>query len=216
MNLEKARYYSENMDKVMRTDRVFLNNPVMIAGIGLAPIIVTATTLHKALIIGLAVILLLTPTRVLASALSGYVNPRFKAMLYSICAAVIFIPVYFIEKAVFGVGLELVGLYLPLLVVEPIIIKRYERSQREPLSIAFKKGIRTTGGFLVALFIIAATREFLSSGELFGFAIMNMPLLPISSYACGGFIIAGILAAFWRTARNIFKRYISVEAKQEL
>ena len=72
MNLERALYYKENMERLMRTERLFLNNPVLITGLGLAPIVVAATSLNNALILGLAVLLLLTPTRLLAAFLSRY------------------------------------------------------------------------------------------------------------------------------------------------
>lgn len=50
------------MDRLMVRDRFFFNNPVFMQGLGLAPIVVAATNLHNALILGFAVLLLLTPT----------------------------------------------------------------------------------------------------------------------------------------------------------
>ena len=50
VNLERARYYQENMDRLMQTARIFLRNPVFVTGLGLAPIVVAANSLSHALI----------------------------------------------------------------------------------------------------------------------------------------------------------------------
>ena len=98
MNLERALYYKENMERLMRTERLFLNNPVLITGLGLAPIVVAATSLNNALILGLAVLLLLTPARLLAAFLSRYSYMRFRGVVYTLSAALLYIPVYLIER----------------------------------------------------------------------------------------------------------------------
>lgn len=212
MKQERSLYYAENMDRLMHRDRFFFNNPVFMQGLGLAPIVVAATNLNNALVLGVAVLLLLTPTRVLAALLSRGNYLRFRGVTYAVTAAVLYIGVWFAANALFGVGIQAVGLYLPLLVVEPIIIKRYERPQKERVSTALRKGLITTCGFLLALFLVAALRELLGSGALFGHPVAARPPLPMAQLTCGGFILIGILAALWRWMRNLFKRVVSMEA----
>ena len=60
MTPEKAKYLAENMELRSRTDRLWLNNPVVLQGLGLAPLVVAATTGRNALILAMAVALLLT------------------------------------------------------------------------------------------------------------------------------------------------------------
>ncbi|MCI6640813.1 MAG: electron transporter RnfE [Pygmaiobacter massiliensis] len=217
MNLERARYYQENMDRLMQTDRLFLKNPVLVTGLGLAPIVVAATTLNNALILGLGVALLLTPTRLLAAVCcSRKVPVQLRGLVYTLCAAVLYIPIFFLLYQVFGVSLSAVGLYLPVLVVEPIIIKRYERPQPEPLGFALRKGITTTAGFLLALFVVAALREWLGLGTLLGYQLLAQAPMPLANYTSGGFICVGLLAALWRWMGNLFKKYVNLEAKQEV
>lgn len=212
MKQERSLYYAENMDRLMVRDRFFFNNPVFMQGLGLAPIVVAATNLHNALILGFAVLLLLTPTRIIA-ALASRRNPfRFRGITYALTASVLYIGVWFACNRLFGVEIQSVGLYLPLLVVEPIIIKRYERPQRERLSTALRKGLLTTASFLLALFLVAALRELLGAGTLLGHSVGIRPALPMAQLTCGGFILIGILAALWRWMRNLFKRIVSMEA----
>ena len=61
MNVKKAMYLSENMEQIARRDRIWLNNPVIMQGMGLAPLVVAATNGMNALMLSVAVLLLLTP-----------------------------------------------------------------------------------------------------------------------------------------------------------
>ena len=211
MKEDRSLYLAENMDRLMSRDRFFFNNPVFMQGLGLAPIVVAATSLRNALVLGLGVALLLTPTRVLAALLARRAPGRLRGPLYALSAAVIYIGVWYAENAVFGLELQAVGLYLPVLVVEPIIIKRYERARPERVGVALRKGLITTAGFELALFLTAALRELLGSGALFGVQLMARPL-PVAALTCGGFILVGLLAALWRWMRSLFKQIVNMEA----
>ena len=205
-------YLSENMDRLMRRDRFFFNNPVFLQGLGLAPVVVAAYNLHNALVLSLAAAILLTPTRVVAALLARGCYPRFRGPLYALTASVVYIAAWFCCRAVFGVGIQTVGIYLPLLVVEPIIIKRYERTKLERVSTALRKGLLTTAGFLLALLLVAAVRELLGTGTLLGHPVLGGAPLPMAQLTCGGFFVVGLLAALWRGMRNLFKRIVSMEA----
>lgn len=200
----------------MRTDRLFLNNPVLIGGLGLAPVVVAATSLQNALILGLGMLLLLTPVRVLSALVTAKMPPHLRLMAYAIVSGVVYIPVYLLLRAIWGVGLEAVGVYLPLLTVEPIILKRAERAKSESPGMALRKGLTTTAGFLLALFITAALREWLGLGTLLGYPVAKAAPLPLFNITAGGFILVGLLAALWRWLRGLFKKYVNLEAKQEL
>ncbi|MEG2053577.1 MAG: Rnf-Nqr domain containing protein, partial [Oscillospiraceae bacterium] len=203
------------MPTLARRDRVFLNNPVLIQGLGLAPIIVAATTLNNAVVLAVAVILLLVPTRVISSVLSRFCNPRFRGVLYTVTAGVLFIGVGLLLSLIFGMArLRLLGLYLPLLIMEPMIIRRYVRPKRERISIALSKGISTTLGFLIILFLVAACRELLAFGTLFGITVLNFAPLPFAGMVAGGFVVVGLLAALWTSCINIFKKRVSMGVKQ--
>ena len=77
-NEERRR--SEELRRKIKRDRVFLNNPVVMQGLGLAPLVVAATSLKNAVILGVAVLLLLTPTRILAALLSRFSSFRFRGL----------------------------------------------------------------------------------------------------------------------------------------
>lgn len=218
MNAKKAMYLAENMDQIARRDRIWLNNPVIMQGMGLAPLIVAATTGRNALMLSVAVLLLLTPTRVIAALLSRGGQYKFRALLYCGTSSLVYIAVYFILRSIFDVEILQLGVYLPMLVVEPLIIKRYERPQPEKAIVALRKGIRTSIGYVIVLMLMGCLREVLASGSLFGTAIKGLPFapLPMAVLPAGGFILLGIVCALWRGAVRAYKKHVQMEAKRGL
>ena len=215
MRDDRIRYFAENMGRLSRRDRIFLNNPVIMQGLGLAPIIVPATTVQNALILAVAVALLLTPTRIIATLIGRRMNIGMRAILYSVVSAGLFFGVmYIMDNYLFWQALNNVGIFLPLLVLEPLIIKRYERQQRERISTSFKKGIITTVGFCLVLFIVATARELLGYGTFYGIEVFKSGVLPIAAMPAGGLIIMGLVAALWRGIVFNFKKRISMGVKE--
>lgn len=216
MNLEEARRRAENLETTARRDRIFLNNPVVMQGLGLAPLVVAATTGQNALRLCVAAALLLTPTRMLGGQISraAKLGLALRGFVYCLVSSVLYIAVYQVMTLLFGVDVIQLGLYLPLLVVEPLIIKRYEREgQKERLSTALRKGVRTTIGYCIVLLLLGCGRELLSTGAVFGQVVSETALLPMASLPAGGFILLGILCAVWRGAVAAYKRHVVVEGR---
>lgn len=215
----------QNPEKYAHHDRVFLNNPVVMQGMGLAPLVVLATSGRNALMLAAAVALLLTPSRMLACVLSRAFplrdeQPSHKelekkllprGLIYSGSAALVYLAAYPILNALFGVELLALGIYLPMLVVEPMLIYRYGRVQ-ETLRKAASKGLRITVGYSLLLMLLGCIREWLAAGTVFGTPI-SRPVLPMASMPAGGFIVLGVLCAVWRAAAQRRKQYLRTEAQ---
>ena len=203
------------MDRLSRRDRVFINNPVVMQGMGLAPIVIAATTLQNAAILAFGVLLLLTPTRMIATAIGQRVGFFLRAITYCLTSAALYFFVAMVMERLFGTALQSVGIYLPLLVLEPLVIKRYESPKRERISTSFKKGIITTAGFCLVIFLLAAVREVLSLGTLGGVAVFRgTALLPLAAMPAGGFILMGLVAALWRGLVASFKKNVGMGVKK--
>ncbi len=214
MKDDRIRYFAENMDRLSRRDRVLLNNPVIMQGLGLAPIVIPASNVQNALILAAGVAMLLTPTRMIATALSQRMGFFLRALIYALTSGVVYFFVAWAMEYMFGSSIQSVGIYLPLLVMEPLILKRYESPKRERLVTSFKKGIATTVGFCVVLLFLASARELLAFGTIAGVEILRIQLLPMAALPAGGFIMLGLLAAMWRSLVNAFKRSISMGVKK--
>ena len=191
MRKATAELILKDPDRFAHHDRVFLNNPVVMQGMGLAPLVVLATTGKNALMLAVAVALLLTPSRMLACLVSRLFPLREehpanaelekkllpRSILYSGSAAVVYLAAYPILNRLFGVSLLVLGIYLPMLVVEPLLTYRFGRVQ-ETMRKAVSKGLRITVGYALILFIVGCLREWLALGSVFGIQLSRS--VPVS------------------------------------
>ena len=161
MRRATAELIVKDPNKFAHHDRVFLNNPVVMQGMGLAPLVVLATSGQNAVMLAVAVALLLVPSRVLACLLSRLVPlhdedpapetlqkkllPR--ALVYGFSTAGVYLAVYPILNILFSTSLLSLGIYLPLLTVEPLLTYRFGRVQ-ETVRKAVSKGLRITVAML--------------------------------------------------------------------
>ena len=186
MKRHAAELITRDPERFFHHDRVFLNNPVVMQGMGLAPLVVLATSGQNALMLAVAVALLLTPSRMLACLLSRLFPLREehpanaelekkllpRSILYSGSAAVVYLAAYPILNQLFGVSLLVLGIYLPMLVVEPMLTYRFGRVQ-ETMKKAVSKGIRITVGYGLLLLLLG----FVFLGRGFGVKTIYTSLL---------------------------------------
>lgn len=225
MKRKVAEQIVRNPDKYAHHDRVFLNNPVVMQGMGLAPLVVLATSGKNAVMLAVAVLLLLTPSRLLACLLSQLVPlkdeqpsaeelekkllPR--GLIYCGSTAVVYFVMYPVLNNLFGVDLLSLGVYLPLLTVEPLLIYRFGRVQERPRK-AVSKGLRVTVGYALILLLVGCIREWLATGAIFGIEVSRHAVLPLASMPAGGFIVLGVLCAVWRGIASWRKKDLRTEA----
>ena len=226
MRRATAELIVKDPNKFAHHDRVFLNNPVVMQGMGLAPLVVLATSGQNAVMLAAAVALLLVPSRVLACLLSRLVPlhdedpapetlqkkllPR--ALVYGFSTAVVYLAVYPILNMLFSTSLLSLGIYLPLLTVEPLLTYRFGRVQ-ETLHKAVSKGLRITVGYALLLMLLGCVREWLALGTVFGTPVGQRAVLPMAGMPAGGFIVLGVLCAVWRALAARRKAYLVREAR---
>lgn len=194
-------------------DHLWLNNPVMVRGLGLAPIVAMASDGDRALMLCVLSVLLLTATRMLAVAVCHITGNRFRPVVYAYAAAVLYIPVYIIMYNIFGTNLSIMGIYLPMMVVEPVIVKRMEATELETLGEAFRKGINNTIGLCIAILLVGCLRELLAYGTMFERSVLPVGLLPLAAQPAGGFLLLGLVAAGWTAVAGAYVRYKQEEVR---
>ena len=216
MRSERAKLILEDEEHYFHHDRIFMNNPAVMQGMGLAPLVVMATTGRKALMLAVAVALLLTPTRVLCSLLLEKVKPQLaRTAAYCGISALVYCLVWLAMRDTFGQDVLTLGLYLPLLVVDPLVIYRHGRVP-EPPKKALSKGLRITLGYALVLLMTGCLREVLSLGTVFDKEVADFMLLPLAETPAGGFLLAGVLFAIWRSICSAWRHYLEQEAKKEV
>ena len=150
----------------------------------------------------------------LAVAICHLTGNRFRPVIYCYTAALLYIPTYVLLYALFGADLTLLGIYLPILVVEPAIVKRMEFSELEPVKEALRHGFNNALGMCVVLLLVGCLRELLATGAVFGHVVMHNALLPLAALPAGGFVILGVMAACWCAAANLYTDYKHEEVRR--
>ncbi|MEA5050716.1 MAG: Rnf-Nqr domain containing protein [Oscillospiraceae bacterium] len=195
------------LNAALKHDLVFFNNPILIQGLGLTPAIAATTTLKNALVLSLALLIIITPTRVLAeSVLRAAKLPRMRGVVYALISAVVYIPAFSFVSLVLGYDVAGPGIYLPMLAIDGLAISRSEIPAREPVTVALKNGLLTTLGASLVLIVLGIERELLGAGTLLGVQIFPRAPLSVAGTIAGGFIAAAVLAAFFQWCAGIYKR----------
>ena len=202
------------LNERIRADHILLSNPVIVRGLGLAPVIGAALDGQRALMLCIAALILVTFTRMLAVAVCHLTGNRFRPVIYCYTAALLYIPTYVLLYALFGADLTLLGIYLPILVVEPAIVKRMEFSELEPVKEALRHGFNNALGMCVVLLLVGCLRELLATGAVFGHVVMHNALLPLAALPAGGFVILGVMATCWCAAANLYTDYKHEEVRR--
>lgn len=216
--MKKKKFDSQRLilstEERLRKDLVFINNPVLVEGLALAPVIAAAVTLRNALMLSIMVFVLLIPTRFIGNLLIGFIPQRLRAMVYAILASILYIPGLMLLTRIFDVRIANLGIYLPMLVVDSIIIARTEIPQRESIGGSLKNGFLTAFGFALAVILTGVMREILGVGEILGIEIFPIAPLPIFSTTAGGFIIVAMLCAVVQAFSSVMKRAIYRRARE--
>ncbi|MCI2046333.1 MAG: electron transporter RnfE [Faecalibacterium sp.] len=214
MRAEHAQMIVEDMEHYIHHDRIFLNNPAVMQGMGLAPLVIIATTGRYAGMLIVALAMLLIPTRVISSVLFQKLEqPLLRAMGYCGVAAAVYVLARMAMNSMFGTDTLELGVYLPLLVVDPLVIYRHGRVPESTYN-AFSKGLRIMVGYSLVLLLVGCLREVLAMGTLFGHTVGKVLAFPLLNQPAGGFILVGVLFAVWRGACSWYIKYVKEEAKR--
>lgn len=203
----KERIHEEllNWDNTVRKRKITLSNPVFVKGLALAPLAIAATTFKNSFILSLMVIMLLTPTRVLTSLITRRMSVPLKTFFYPLVSALVFGGAYYALYKLIGVTAFSLGVYLPILVVDPLIVKNFEKTRKESFKYSVINGLRNTAGFVLACMLLGTVREFLAFGTVAGRQILSVSLLPMASNSFGGYLIIALISALWSLCINLYK-----------
>lgn len=144
------------------------NNPGLVQLLGLCPLLAVTATLTNALGLGIATMLVLIGSNVLVSIVRDYVPKEIRIPVFVMIIAALVTAVQLLVNAyAYGLYMSL-GIFLPLIVTNCIIIGRAEAfaSRNNAFSAAFD-GLMMGLGFTLVLAVLGATREILGQGTLF-------------------------------------------------
>lgn len=186
-------------------DGLFKNNPVFVINLGLCPTLATSTSVREGFGMGLAAIFVLVGSNVFVSAIRGVIPKRVRIPCFIVVIAT-FVTIVELFLGAYQPDLyKSLGIFLPLIVVNCIMLYRAETyACKNTVFDSFLDGLGMGCGFTLALLLLAFIRESLGKGTLFGYQLIRgfVPAI-IMILPPGGFLTIGLLMGFfaWRKGR---------------
>ena len=177
-------------------------NPVLVLILGTCPTLAVSTNVMSALGMGAASTIVLLCSNIVISALRKVIPDKVRIPCYIVLIAGFVTMVQMLVKAFAPALDEALGIYLPLIVVNCIILGRAEMfANKNTVIDSAIDGLGMGIGFTLALFLMATIREVLGSGSWLGFSIpvLSDNNISIMTMAPGGFLVFGILIAVVNT-----------------
>ncbi|MDD4909727.1 MAG: electron transport complex subunit E [Candidatus Omnitrophica bacterium] len=189
------------------TKGIFKNNPIFVTVLGLCPTLAVTTSLNNALGMGAAVIFVLAFSNTMISSIKGFVPRQIRIPCFIVVIASFVTIVELVMKAYAPALSRQLGIFVPLIVVNCIILGRAEAfASRNSAVRSMLDGLGSGVGFFCSLLVISFIREALGTGTVFGFEPpFNFHPASIMILAPGALLTMGLLLAIinsWKIKRG--------------
>ena len=175
---------------------IFKENPVLVLVLGCCSVLAISVTVKGSLGMGAALTFVLVGSNVVISALRKIIPDKIRIPCYIVVVATF---VTLVEMVVHAYLIDLynaLGIFLPLIVVNCIVLGRAEMfANKNTVIDSALDGIGMGLGFTVALTIIGAIRELLGNGSIFGLKIPGYEPMAFFVRAPGAFLVLAVLVA---------------------
>ncbi len=178
---------------------ILAKNPVLVATVGLCPVVAICTSLKAALILSVITILTLIFAQLITSLFLKLLPQWVRLGLYTLISMIIVVPSMLFVQKISPETMLALGIYFPLLAVNPLIVRNCER---EAIDASVLTSIGTSIcaglGYSIVLIIVGIIRELLGSGTIWGVHVSPFEPAEAMLMPVGGFIIIAFLAAILR------------------
>lgn len=177
---------------------IVLENPTFVLMLGMCPTLAVTTSAINGLGMGLTTMVVLALSNMFISLLRNIIPDKVRIPAFIVVIASFVTVVELLLKAYIPFLYDALGLYIPLIVVNCIILGRAEAyASKNTVILSFFDGVGMGLGFSLALTIIGAIRELLGAGEIFGMRVMPEAYVPCSIFvlAPGAFFVLACLTA---------------------
>ena len=169
-------------------------NPIFVMMLGMCPTLAVTTSCMNGLGMGLTTTVVLTLSNLMISLLRKFIPEGVRVPSFIVVVASFVTIVQFMLEAYLPSLNESLGIYIPLIVVNCIILGRAESyaSKNPPIPSLFD-GLGMGLGFTMALGILGAVREIIGSGALFGYQFWDTPVGVFALAPGAFFVLAGLV-----------------------
>lgn len=185
---------------------ILKENPTFVLLLGMCPTLAVTTSAINGLGMGVTTMVVLTLSNLIISALRKFIPSKIRIPAFIVIIASFVTIVELLLKAYIPSLYDSLGLYIPLIVVNCIILGRAESyAYSHPVVPSLFDGLGMGMGFSIALTIIGALRELLGAGTVFGKYVMPEGFVPINIFimAPGAFFVLAMLTAIQNKVKEI-------------
>lgn len=189
---------------------LFKENPTFVLMLGMCPTLAVTTSAMNGLGMGLTTMVVLALSNAMISLLRNIIPDKVRIPAFIVVIASFVTIVELLLEGFIHSLYDALGIYIPLIVVNCIILGRAESyASKNPVIPSFFDGVGMGLGFAMALTIIGAIREILGAGEVFGMRVMPASYVPVSIFvlAPGAFFVLACLTAI--------QNYIKIQGEKK-
>ncbi len=193
-----------NIGKQLK-EGVITNNPVLVQLLGLCSTMAITTSIMNGLGMGVSVLIILTASNVVISAIRKIVPNKIRIAMYIVVIAGFVTCVDLLLQAFLPDIAASLGVFIPLIVVNCIILGRAEGfASKEGIAASAMDGVFQGLGYTLVLLAMCIIRELLGAGTLAGIQIMpaGYQTIGVLTLPVGGFLVLGVLIAAMQWAPN--------------
>lgn len=179
--------------------------------LGLCPVLAVTKTASNGLGMGLAVIFVLTLSNAIISLVRNIIPKKVRIACFIVISATLVVAVELLMQAYAYPLYQQLGIFVPLIVVNCIILGRAEAfAAKNPVHLSVADGLGMGLGYTLSLTFLGSLRELFGSGQLFGMAVMPESFQPFKFMveAPGAFVGLGLILAsmnylnYWQAKRK--------------
>lgn len=176
------------------TDGLIKNNPTFVLVLGMCPTLATTTSAMNGLEMGLATMFVLILSNIVISLVAPVVPDKVHIPVYIVVIATFVTVLQLLMQAFVPAVYQTLGLFIPLIVVNCIVLGRAEAFANKNGAVASAlDGIGVGIGFTLSLTVIGMVREILGSGSVFGLKFIPGDGILAFVMAPGAFMVLGYL-----------------------
>lgn len=179
---------------------IYKENPIFRIVLGLCPVLAVSTSISNAIGMGIAATFVLICSNIIVSMIRKGVPPKIRIPVFIVVIAAFVSLVEMLMQAFQPALFKSLGIFVPLIVVNCIILGRAEAfASRNGVFYSIMDAVGMGIGFTLGLIFIASFRELIGDGKLLGFPIMGAGYEPVllMILAPGAFITMGLMLGFF-------------------
>ncbi|MCK9571955.1 MAG: electron transport complex subunit E [Candidatus Omnitrophica bacterium] len=183
---------------------IIRENPTFVLVLGLCPTLAVSVSVANGLGMGIAATFVLLGSSVIISLVKKFIPDQIRIPCYIVVIATFVTIAELCMKAYSPVLDRALGIYVPLIVVNCIVLGRAEAfACKNSVAASFFDGLGMGVGFTLALMFISLIREFIGAGKIFGHTLINA-FEPVAVFGMpsGALLVIGLLLGFF----NYLKR----------